>query len=134
MITSSLRINQLSAEITEWYIDRYLASMDALDIIAYAGFLADEVSLKFNNAPYIVGKAAVVDMLGGYWRSFRGIEHEPLNIYGGDRHFMLEALNHYERLDGKRVTTHAVALTDRDDAGLVTSVRVFADATPVFQH
>ncbi|QYU67685.1 hypothetical protein J4558_22730 [Leptolyngbya sp. 15MV] len=76
----------------------------------------------------------MVGMLSGYWKSFAAIEHEPLNIYGTDRHFMLEALNHYVRHDGKTVTTHAVALTDRDAAGLVTSVRVFADASPVFQN
>lgn len=133
MIKTNLRTNQLSAEATDWYLDHYLAAMDALDVERYATFLADNVSLKFNNAPAIEGKAAVVGMLSGYWRSFAAIEHETLNIYGTDRQFMLEALNHYVRHDGKKVTTQAVALTDRDEDGLVNSVRVFADASPVFQ-
>lgn len=133
MITTSLRSNQLSADATDWYIGRYLAAMDSLDIERYAEFLADDVSLQFNNAPAVEGKARVVGILGGYWKSFAAIEHEPLNIYGNDRQFMLEALNHYVRHDGRKVVTHAVALTDRNDDGLVTSVRVFADASPVFQ-
>lgn len=47
------------------------------------------------------GKAAVVEMLAGYWRSFRAIEHEFINIYGADDHFALKAKNHYVRLDGR---------------------------------
>lgn len=132
MIKGNLRTNQLSAPASDWYLNGYLAAMDALDVERYAEFLADDVSLKFNNAPAITGKANVVDMLPGYWQSFASIEHEPLNIYGSDNQFMLEAFNHYVRHDGRRVTTHAVALTDRNEAGKVVSVRVFADASPVF--
>ena len=91
------------------------------------------MQVQFNNGPAIKGKAGVVEALSGYWKSFAAIEHEPLNIYGSDEAFMLEALNHYLKLDGKRVTTRAVALTDRDAEGLVTSVRIFADTAPVFE-
>jgi ketosteroid isomerase-like protein len=133
MITENLRINQLSDDSSDWYLGQYLAAMDALDIERYASFLAEEVSVAFNNAPTVVGKPAVIAMLAGYWQSFAVIEHEPLNIYGTDERFMLEALNHYVRHDGRKVTTRAVALTDRNQQGLVTSVRIYADASPVFQ-
>lgn len=133
MITTSLRVNQLTPAATAWYIGEYLAAMDALDIERYASFLSDDVTVQFNNAPAIEGKQAAVAMLAGYWQSFAAIEHEPLNIYGTDRSFMLEALNHYVRHDGRKTTTRAVAVTDRDDHGKVTSVRVYADASPVFE-
>ena len=132
MIMSSLAINQLSSDATDWYIDQYLDAMDRLDMAAYATFLASDVSVQFNNDAPVAGKDAVVQMLGGYWQAFASIEHEPLNIYGTDERFMLEAFNHYVRHDGRKVTTRAVALTDRNGDGLVTSVRVFADASPVF--
>jgi ketosteroid isomerase-like protein len=133
MITTSLRVNELGAAATDWYLGEYLAAMDALDAERYADFLADEVSVQFNNAPAVQGKQAVTAMLSGYWQSFAAIEHEPLNIYGSDERFMLEALNHYVRHDGRKVTTRAVALTDRDAEGKVTSVRVYADASPVLE-
>ncbi|GAA0631694.1 nuclear transport factor 2 family protein [Sphingomonas ursincola] len=133
MITTSLRVNELGVSATEWYIGEYLAAMDALDVGRYSNFLADGVSVQFNNAPAVEGKAAVTAMLAEYWQSFAAIEHEPLNIYGSDDHFMLEALNHYVRHDGRKVTTRAVALTDRDAQGKVTSVRIYADASPVFE-
>lgn len=131
MITKNLRINQLSPAGYDWYL-AYLSAMDRRDVAAYAGFLADSCELRFNGAPPTVGRGAIREMLSGYWQSFAGIEHDLLNIYGTDAHFMLEAANHYERHDGKRVTLAAVALTDRDDRGLVTSVRLYTDTTPLF--
>jgi ketosteroid isomerase-like protein len=133
MITDTLRTNQLSPAATDWYVGQYLDAMDRLDIERYAAFLADDVSVQFNNAPPVQGKAAVVGMLAAYWTSFAGIEHELLNIYGTDERFTLEARNHYVRHDGRKVTTNAVAFTDRGADGQVTSVRVYADASPVFQ-
>lgn len=51
-------------------------------------------------------------------------------MYGTDSAFVLEALNHYVRLDGRKVTLRAVAFTDRDAAGHVTSVRVYTNTAP----
>ena len=129
----NLRINQLSDAATNWY-QEYLAALDARDIGRYAEFLADDVSVQFNNAPSTKGKKAVTEMLGAYWQSFAGLEHDLTNIYGDDRHFVLEALNKYERHDGGDVTVRAVAFTDRNESGFVTSVRIYADATPVFEN
>lgn len=132
MILSSLSVNQLSASASAWYLERYLPALDSLDVAAYGAFLDEAVAMQFNNGPPVAGKAAVLGMLSQFWSSFASLEHEPLRIYGTDGAFMLEALNHYVRHDGRRVITHAVALTDRDETGAVTSVRVFADASPVF--
>lgn len=60
------------------------------------------------------------------------IEHDLLNIYGTDDHYVLEALNHYTTLDGRQVTLRAVAFTDRNAAGLVDSVRLYTDTAPLF--
>jgi hypothetical protein len=70
--------------------------------------------------------------LAEYWQSFGELEHELLNIYGSDDRFVPEALNHYLTQDGRRVTLRAVAFTDRDDDGLVSSVRLFSDTGPLF--
>lgn len=117
MIIDTLRINQLSPAATDWYVGQYLDAMDRLDIERYATFLADDMTVQFNNTPRIEGKAAAVSMLAGYWKSFKAIEHELTNIYGSDDHFTLEAKNHYVRHDGRKVTTNAVAFTDRNAAG-----------------
>lgn len=131
MDTANLRINQLSPEAFAWYLG-YLAALDGKDLAAYGDFLADDCELYLNNLGPVQGKTAIVAMLGQYWPSFGSIRHDLLNIYGADMSFALEALNHYTRLDGKKITLRAVAFTDRNEAGLVRSARVYSDTTPLF--
>lgn len=131
MKLNSIRINTLSAEAFIWYC-QYLKAVDEKDIHAYGLMLAEDCEMYLNNAGPIVGKGAILGMLSQYWPAFGTLEHEPLNLYGDDRHFVLEALNHYTRLDGTAITLRAVAFTDRDESGLVKSARVFSDTAPLF--
>jgi ketosteroid isomerase-like protein len=131
MKTTDLRINELSSTAYDAYL-RYLTAMDAKDLERYGEFLADDVVLQMNNAEPTVGKAAVLAGLAQYWPSFATIEHDLLNIYGTDDHYVLEALNHYTTHDGRAVTLRAVAFTDKDADGQVESVRLYTDTTPLF--
>lgn len=131
MRTENLKTNQLSPEGYEWYLT-YLEALDAKDPERYGSFLADDCVLRMNNGEPVDGKAAVIGGLSQYWATFGSLEHDLLNIYGTDSAFMLEALNHYTRLDGKPVTLRAVALTDRDQTGQVNSVRLYTDTEPLF--
>ena len=115
----------------DWYLD-YLDALDAKDVDRYGGFLADTVVLQQNNQDPVSGKDTVLEGLAAYWQSFGALEHDLLNIYGSDDAFVLEALNHYTRADGAPVTLRAVAFTDRDDDGKVTSVRFYTDTGPLF--
>ena len=78
------------------------------------------------------GKDTVLQGLGYYWQSFERVEHDLTNIYGTDRTYVLEALNHYVRKDGMKVTIKAVAFTDLDENGFIKSVRIYQDVSPVF--
>lgn len=129
--TRNLRTNQLTDAGYARY-RCYLAAIDARDVDAYGAFLAEDVAMQFNNAAPIVGKSAVLATLRDYWASYASLQHDLTNIYGDDQHFALEALNHYRRHDGTSVTTRAVAFTDRKSDGHVTSVRIYADASPLF--
>lgn len=131
MIVSNLRINQLS-EVGYAEYRQYLEALDAKDMERYSQFLAPDVSISFGNAPAVQGKDAVVEMLGGYWQDFQSIEHDLLNIYGNDHSYVLEAFNHYVRHDGRKTTIRAVAFTDKNTDGLVSSIRVYGDMSPLF--
>jgi ketosteroid isomerase-like protein len=131
MKTENLRINQLSLATYEWY-KKYLEALDRLDIQAYGKFLAPDCSVQSNNNLPMEGKEIVMQGLANYWTTFASLEHDLLNIYGNDSSFVLEALNHYKRNDGQAVTIRAVAFTDRNEEGLVTSVRFYTDTTPLF--
>ena len=132
MKTDNLRINQLSTECYKWYLS-YLDALDARDIERYATFLSEDCVLIMNNAEPIEGKEAVLEGLSRYWQFFSNLEHELLNIYGTDSSFMLEAMNHYQRLDGKALSLRAVALTDRNSSGSITSVRLYTENSLLFE-
>src|SRR6478609_379560 len=59
--------------------------------------------------------------LSQFWGSITGMGyallHEPLNIYGDDDRFVLEALNHYDEPGSSRITVRATAWTDRGGEG-----------------
>lgn len=131
MKTDKLRINQLSPEAYEWYLS-YLKVLDNKDIEGYGAFFCDDCAMQSNNNPPVQGKVAILKYLSQYWSTFGSLSHDLLNIYGSDFAFVLEALNHYQRQDGKTVTLRAVAFTDRNEAGLVTSVRFYTDTTELF--
>jgi hypothetical protein len=131
MDTTHLRINQLSPEAYERYLI-YLQAMDNKDVESYGTYLAGNVEMYFNNHPFGQGKETVLSGLRQYWVSFKTVEHDLLNIYGSNQHYVLEALNHYKRHDGRKVTVKAVAFTDLNEDGLVESVRLYMDTSPVF--
>ena len=109
-----------------------LAGFDTKNVEVYGTFLANDCVMQSNNNPPVEGKAAILQGLSYYWSTFDSLTHDLLNIYGTDSSFVLEALNHYKRNDGKVVTVPAVAITDRNKAGLVTSIRLYSDTTSLF--
>ncbi|ARV59174.1 hypothetical protein BZZ01_11510 [Nostocales cyanobacterium HT-58-2] len=131
MRTDKLRVNQLSPKTYEWYL-AYLQAIDTKNVEVYGTFLADDCVMQSNNNSPVQGKADILQSLSYYWTTFDSLTHDLLNIYGSDSSFVLEALNHYKRNDGKVITIPAVAITDRNEAGLVTSIRLYTDTTPLF--
>lgn len=133
----SLRTNQLSPETTSW-LARILHALDSKDVAAYCSFMSPEVTITFNNGgdkdlgPNMRGIDAVQKGLAAFWQGFKSVRHEELNIYGTDRAFAHEALNHYETLDGREVSVRAVAFVDRDEEGRIEALRIYNDQSPVW--
>jgi ketosteroid isomerase-like protein len=135
MELGNLRINQLSDKGWTFY-QAHLDALDRYDTDQFAMFLADDVSVQFNNEEALTGRQAAVQGLGGFWASIQSMGYslpqEPLNIYGTDHAYVLEALNHYDSADRGRVTVRAVAFTDRDADGKVSSIRVYQDLSALY--
>jgi ketosteroid isomerase-like protein len=130
----NVRINQLGPEATRW-LHEVLTALDAKDVDAYTGFMADDVEVSFNNGEMTMrGRDAVRDGLARFWQSFGTLTHDELNIYGTDRNLVHEALNYYTTLDGREVTIRAVAWVDRDDDGNIVSLRIYNDQSPLWDQ
>ncbi|MGD1834990.1 MAG: nuclear transport factor 2 family protein [Nitrososphaeraceae archaeon] len=130
---NNLRINQLSKETFEWYIS-YLNTVDIKDLKSYSTYLSDNCIMQINNNQPTEGKDSILKDLSSFWKSFDKVTHDLLNIYGNDYSFVLEALNHFIKNNGKHITIRAVAFTDRNNEGLVSSVRLYADLSPLFSN
>jgi len=131
MKTSNLRLNQLSPKAYEKYL-AYLQALDAKDIGSFGSYLAEGVRVQFNNDPPMQGKPLVLQNLGYYWQTFGALEHDLVNILGTDQRHVLEAFNYYLRLDRHPATVKAVAFTDWNEEGLIQSIRIYQDTSPVF--
>ena len=95
--------------------------------------MADPFRVIFRHTTDLWGCGSAIYLRRGtYWQTFASMTHDLLNIYGTDSSFVLEALNHYQRNNGGAVTVRAVAITERNEAGLVKSFRFYTDTTPVF--
>jgi len=130
---NNLRINQLSKEAFEWYLG-YLNTVDIKDLKSYGAYLSDNCRMQINNDQPTESKESILKDLASFWKSFEKVNHDLLNIYGNDYSFVLEALNHFIKNNGKYITIRAVAFTDRNNEGLVSSVRLYADLSSLFSN
>lgn len=126
-----LAASQLTQEAYDWLLE-FLSALEAKDPYALGARLAEHCTLQIDSDQPIEGRAAILNRLARFRSSFSALEHEPLNVYGTDKAFALEALNHYIRADGTAITLRAVTFADRDESGLVTSIRQYADTTALY--
>lgn len=118
-------------EAFEWHL-RYLAAVDRTDAEAYGTFLAEDSTFRFGNNPPVTGEAAILEGLRQFWATYDGkrstscttssvtidaSRSKPLTSTGaGDAN--------------AEVPIPAVAITEWNEAGLVTSFNVFIDIAP----
>ena len=126
-----LRINQLSEKTFQWYLG-YLNAIDERDIESYKDYLSDDCTMQINNDPPVSGKDQIITHLASLWTLYKEDTHDLLNIYVTDSSFSSEIINHFVLEDGKEIPINAVACTDRNEEGLLTSVRLYADFSPLF--
>ncbi len=131
MTTTQLVNNTLSAEATQWVMDKYKA-VDARDHDAYAAFLADDCKLQFGNNPVVAGEAAMLAGVDNFWHSIHGLNHNFINMLGSDDLMVLEAMIDYTRADDKVVAIPCVTIIERNKAGEASFIRIFIDLLPVF--
>lgn len=128
-----LQRNDLSDTAFDW-LKRYIAAVDQRSTDAYSGLISDDCALQLNYVGPLLGRDAVLTMLGSYWESLASVEHEPLAILGDDHHFALETLHHYRARSGRKITIPATEIIEREADGLARRVRIYCDPSPVFSE
>jgi uncharacterized protein (TIGR02246 family) len=58
------------------WVDRLFAAIDNKDAEAFVSFLTEDAAFVFGNAAPVSGKAAIRDVLAGFFGSIRSLRHE----------------------------------------------------------
>lgn len=93
----------------------------------------DDCSVQINNNMPVYSKFAIERAFIEYLRNFRSLSYEILNISGTDRSSAVEALFTYVCNDGSVEVVQHAYFCERDETGLLTSVRLYGDTTRILK-
>lgn len=120
-----VRTNGLSTETTAWFRE-VLVVIESLDAQAYAAYMTEDIELVTEGGKNrLQGKEAVAAGLSAAWSELCSLVHSEVNLYGDDRHFAHETVTRSVNRDGTETFTATCVWIDRDDAGLIASVRTY---------
>jgi hypothetical protein len=121
-----------SPALLAWHA-RFADVLCARDANAYLAFLAPECTIAINNALPTYGKIAIESVYGAYLALFKTLTIDVLNVHGDERSLSVEALLNYTLNDGALEVVQGAWFLTRDDAGLITAIRVYGNASRVFK-
>ena len=107
------------------------ADIDTMVPEAFARHLAEDVTMRFGNAPPMHGREACREAWAGFCELVDGVHHEVVNQWDVGDATIAETAVTYTRKDGIRVTVPVVTIY-RAAAELIDEYRVFLDLAPVF--
>jgi ketosteroid isomerase-like protein len=102
------------------------------DVDSFVACLADDVALSFGNVGPVDGPAAARSTLEQIYRVVQKITHEVRREWIIGRDLLVDAMVTYDRHDGKSITVPCISVITTNDDGLISTYRIFIDASPVF--
>jgi ketosteroid isomerase-like protein len=120
-----------AAQATIDLLNDYFAAMETKDVARLGDFYADDITLKFANAPLVTGREAMlarmVDLLG----RVRSLAHVPVNVWEEDGGVLLPEVDSiWTLLDGTVTTIRACSVFTLADGRFVDQ-RIYVDNAPV---
>jgi ketosteroid isomerase-like protein len=116
----------------DWAGD-FFADADSFQLPRLVGWFADDVEVRFGNAPAITGKAAAEDAFRGFWSSITGMRHErEVIVVDGDKAAQFSQVT-YRRHDGSSVTMPVASQLRRVGDGKIDRLWIVIDMSPLFQ-
>ncbi len=112
--------------------DRLFADIDRMEPDAFAQHLAEDVTMRFGNAPELHGRDACRQVWADFCGLVDGVRHAVLHVWEHDDTTIAQTDVTYTRKDGRDVTLPVVTIYRTRDDGLIADYRVFLDLTPVF--
>ncbi len=105
--------------------------IDSMEPDRFAAHLAENVVMRFGNAPPVEGRQVCRDTWAEFCQGLDGVSHELVETFHEGNATAVEASVTYTRKDGRRVTV-PVATIYRESGGLIDDYRIFIDLAPLF--
>lgn len=115
----------------DWVAD-FFADTDALDIDRIAAWFTEDFEVCFGNEPPVVGKAAALECLAGFWSTIKGMQHSRRQLVMQEELAVLISTVTYTRLDDSKVSLPVASHLRRASARTVDRLWVFIDLTPLY--
>jgi ketosteroid isomerase-like protein len=114
----------------EW-MERLFAAIDGKDADAFVGFLTDDALFVFGNASPVPGKAAIRDLLVGFFISIRALRHDVTDVWALPGVVVAIGQVTYTRHDGSKLTV-PFADVFKLQKGLVREYLIHVDASKLY--
>lgn len=113
------------------FITEYFAVMEAKDFERLGGYLADEITLTFANAPTVSGKDVVLAQLTGIGAKVASLAHPLVNVWDEENGVVVFEVDSVWRFpDGFEKTIRACSIFTIAD-GKFTDQRIYVDNSPI---
>ena len=114
------------------WVAEFFADADRHRVPALVAWFADDIEVRFGNAPAIVGKAAATEAFEQFYSSISGMRHaaEVLVVDGSSAAQF--AVVTYTRPDGSAVSLPVASHLRRAGERLLDRLWIFIDMAPLF--
>ena len=113
------------------WVPRLFAAIDSKDADAFVAFLSEDAVFAFGNLPPVSGKAAIREMLTGFFGSIRALHHEVTDTWTLPDVFVAIGQVTYTRHDGSALSVPFADVL-RMKKGLVREYLIYVDASRLY--
>lgn len=113
------------------WVEKLFATIDRKDADGFVGFLTEDASFRFGNAPPAVGRKDVREGVAGFFDTFESLRHEVVGVWETDGVVTCEVRVVYTRKDGGVVDLPCANIFRMKD-GLIRDYRIFIDISPLY--
>lgn len=116
----------------DWAAD-FFQDADSFELPRLVAWFADDVEVRFGNAPAISGKAAAEEAFRGFWASIGGMRHSrEVVVIDGDLAAQFSQVT-YVRHDGSEATMPVASHLRRVSDRRIDRLWIVIDMAPLFQ-
>lgn len=110
--------------------EQLFADIDSMEPERFAAHLAEDVTMRFGNAPPVHGREAVRDAWAAFCQDVKGVSHDLGQRWTIDNATIVEAAVTYTRPDDSQVTVPVVTIY-RERDGEINDYRIYIDLAPL---